>query len=128
MYLSITFAVLFSPNVSKHEWQDILILKRNKDIIIKKADKGEAVVIMNIKHYLKMISDHLNDKTKMVFSCIRIGYEDLLRKSPYSVRIQENTDKKKLRIWTLFMQCCSKETAKLLTVLNIGNPKVLYAS
>ena len=27
------------------------------------------------------------------------------RKSPYSVRIQENTDQKKLRIWTLFTQC-----------------------
>ena len=26
-------------------------------------------------------------------------------KSPYSVRIQENTDQKKLSIWTLFMQC-----------------------
>ena len=27
-----------------------------------------------------------------------------LRKSPYLVRIQENTDQKKLRIWTLFTQ------------------------
>ena len=57
-------------NISKHEWQDILILKNNKDIIIKEADKGGAVVMMNTKHYLKMISDHLNDKTtyKMVES------------------------------------------------------------
>ena len=37
-----------------------------------------------------------------VFSCIRTEYGDLLRKSPYSIRIQENTDPKKLRIWTLF--------------------------
>ena len=29
-----------------------------------------------------------------VFSCIRTEYGDLLRKSPYSVRIQENTDQK----------------------------------
>ena len=28
----------------------------------------------------------------------------LLRKSPYSVRIQENKDQKKLRIWILFTQ------------------------
>ena len=28
----------------------------------------------------------------------------LLCKSPYSVRIRENTDQKKLRIWTLFTQ------------------------
>ena len=38
-------------------------LKKNKDVIIKEADKGGAVVIMNSKHYLEMISDHLNDKT-----------------------------------------------------------------
>ena len=29
----------------------------------------------------------------------------LLRKSPYSVRIRENADQKKLRIWTLFTRC-----------------------
>ena len=57
-------------NISKHEWQDILNLKKNKDITIKEADKGEAVVIINTIHYLKMISDHLNDETthKMVES------------------------------------------------------------
>ena len=55
-------------NISKHEWQDIINLKKNKDIIIKEADKSGAVVIMNTKHRLKMISDHLNDQTayKMV--------------------------------------------------------------
>ena len=40
-------------NISKHEWQDILNLKNNKNIVIKEADKGMTVVIMNIKHYLK---------------------------------------------------------------------------
>ena len=40
-----------------------------------------------------------------VFSCIRTGYGGLRSKSPYPVRIQENTDQKKLRIWTLFTQC-----------------------
>ena len=39
-----------------------------------------------------------------VFSCIRIEYGDLLRIFPYSVRIEENTDQEKLRIWTLFKQ------------------------
>ena len=29
-----------------------------------------------------------------IFSCIQIEYGDLLRKSPYSIRIQENTDQK----------------------------------
>ena len=40
-----------------------------------------------------------------IFSCIRTEYGDLRNKSPYSVRIQENTDQKNLRIRTLFMQC-----------------------
>ena len=55
-------------NILKHKWQDILNLKKNNDIVIKEADKGRAVIMMNTKHYLKMISDHLNDETtyKMV--------------------------------------------------------------
>ena len=49
-------------NISKHEWQYILNLKKNKDIVIKEADKGGTVVIMNTKNYLRMIIDHLNDE------------------------------------------------------------------
>ena len=61
---------LNKSNILKHEWQDILTLKKNKSIKIKEADKGGAVVIMNTKHYLKILSDHLNDETtyKMVES------------------------------------------------------------
>ena len=40
-----------------------------------------------------------------VFSCILTEYGDLRSTSPYSARIQENTEQKKLRIWTLFTQC-----------------------
>ena len=40
-----------------------------------------------------------------VFSCIWTEYEDFRSKSPYSVRRRENTDQKKVRIWTLFSQC-----------------------
>ena len=38
--------------------------------MIKEADKGVAVVIINTKHYLKMISGYLNDEStyKMVES------------------------------------------------------------
>ena len=39
-----------------------------------------------------------------VFSYIRTEYGDLRSKSPYSVRIQKNTDQKKLHILTLFTQ------------------------
>ena len=36
---------------------------------------------------------------------IHTEYGDLRAKSPYSVQMQENTDQKKLRTWTLFTQC-----------------------
>ena len=51
----------------------------------------------NTEFFLVRIFLHLN--------WIRNG--DLLRKSPHSVRIRENTDHKKLRIWTLFKECLS---------------------
>ena len=37
-----------------------------------------------------------------LFSCIQTEYGDLRGKFKYSVRKQEKTDQKKLRIWTLF--------------------------
>ena len=37
--------------------------KEKKSILIKEVDKVEAVVIMNDKLYLKILSDRLNDKT-----------------------------------------------------------------
>ena len=40
-----------------------------------------------------------------VFSRIRTEYREILRISPYSVRIRENTDHKKGRIWAHFTQC-----------------------
>ena len=39
-----------------------------------------------------------------VFSLFRTEYGEILRISPYSVRMRENTDQKKLHIWTLFTQ------------------------
>ena len=39
------------------------------------------------------------------FSCICAEFERLRSISQYSVRIQENTDQKNLRVWTLSTQC-----------------------
>ena len=39
-----------------------------------------------------------------VFSRIPTEYGEILRISPYSFRMLENMDEKKLRIWTLFTQ------------------------
>ena len=43
-------------------------------------------------------------KNWSIFSYIRNEYGNVRSKSPYSVRIQENRDQNKLRIWTLFTQ------------------------
>ena len=40
-----------------------------------------------------------------VFSHVWTEYREILRISPYSVRIKKNKVQKKLRIWTLFTQC-----------------------
>ena len=63
----------------------------------------EKQMTMRFQHCVKSVQ--IRSFFWSVFSCIRTEYGDLLRKSPYSVRIQENTDQKKLHIWTLFMQC-----------------------
>ena len=56
-----------------------------------------------------------------VFSCIWTEYGDSLRKSPYSVRMQENADQKKLRIWTFFTQClATRPDAVMLTAQKLS--------
>ena len=62
-----------------------------------------------VNMYLCVKSVQIQSFFLPVFSCIRTEYEDLRSNSPYSVRIQENTDQKKLRIWTLFTQCTPKD-------------------
>ena len=42
-------------NISKNEWEAIKSLKENDSIIIKEADKGGAVVVMNKTHYYNIV-------------------------------------------------------------------------
>ena len=50
---------------------------------------------------------------RSIFPRIRTEYGYLLHKSPYSVRMQENTEQKKLRIWMLYMKWMFKLYSKL---------------
>ena len=54
-------------------------------------------------HYVKSVQ--IRSFFWSIFSRIWTEYGEILPISPYSVRMRENTDQKKLRIWTLFMQC-----------------------
>ena len=42
-----------TSNLTKEQWKGIKDLQDNPDIVIKKADKGSAIVIMNTTDYLK---------------------------------------------------------------------------
>ena len=65
------------------------------------VDKGKRFILfISIRHCLKSVQ--IRSSFSFAFSCTRTEYEDLLRKSQYSVQIQENMDEKKLFIWTLF--------------------------
>ena len=67
-----------------------------------------------------MISFQIRSFFWSVFSCIRTEYVDLNRKSPYSVRMRENTDQKKLHLWILLTQCkMIRHTLKILWTLAI---------
>ena len=48
--------------MSKEDWQALKELKNDKRIVIKEADKGGAVVIMDSVHYEKMIYKQIEDK------------------------------------------------------------------
>ena len=49
-------------NISDDEFKAITSLKKNKDIIICKADKGNCVVILDRTDYIKKATDILNQK------------------------------------------------------------------
>ena len=50
------------PNLTKEEWKGINELKQNPHIVIKKADKGSAIVIMQTTDYLREGYRQLNDR------------------------------------------------------------------
>lgn len=52
-----------SPNITNPEKQALLQLQNNKNIIVKPADKGSAIVIMNRTHYIQKAYRQLQDPT-----------------------------------------------------------------
>ena len=53
--------VNFKNKITKEEWKGIKELKDNPEIVIKKADKSLAVLVMNTTGYLKEGYRHLSD-------------------------------------------------------------------
>ena len=50
------------PNLSKAEQKAMEELEKRKDIIITNADKGGAVVIINVEKYINEANRQLSDK------------------------------------------------------------------
>ena len=49
-------------NISKNEWKAIKSLKENYSIVIKEANKGGAVVVMNKTHYYCVVMKIFQDE------------------------------------------------------------------
>ena len=64
--------------------------------------QGKSYLFCCGKRYVKIVQ--IRSFFWSVFSRTRAEYGDIQSKSPYSARVPENTDQKKLRIWTLFTQ------------------------
>ena len=54
----------FEKNLPNAELDALKILLKNKDVIVQKADKGNAVVILNRKDYVCKMKNIRNDSSK----------------------------------------------------------------
>ena len=66
------------------------------------SDEAKALRMTEAKPEMKSVQ--IRSFFWSVFSRIRTEYGEIRNISPYSVRMWENTDQKKLCIWTLFTQ------------------------
>ena len=57
-------------NLTKEQWKGLMELRKNPEIVIKKADKGSAVVIMNTTDYLR---EGYIDNSVTVISMLKLG-------------------------------------------------------
>ena len=65
-----------TQNLSREEFIALQNLSKNKDLIIRKSDKGSPVVIVQRQDYLRKMNDILSDQTK--FSKVSLKEDTLL--------------------------------------------------
>ena len=90
-------------NLSKKQWKGINDLKNNDSIIIKEADKGGCVVIMNKTHYKAMVYNQLDDRVtykRTGKSCDKTVFNKL---SKLVKKYQGDLTKKEIDYLTKFM-------------------------
>ena len=64
-----------NKNLSKEEFECLKQLSINKDIVIKKSDKGNSIVILNKSDYFDKVKDILSDTKKFKKANIKPGKE-----------------------------------------------------
>ena len=90
-------------NLSKKQWKGINDFKNNDSIIIKEADKGGCVVIMNKTHYKAMVYNQLDDRViykRTGKSCDKTVFNKL---SKLVKKYQGDLTKKEIDYLTKFM-------------------------
>ena len=81
-------------------------VSKNKTLIKYSSLNENFITFFNEVLTLRVYKDFPNTEFFWsVLSHIQTEYREILHISPYSARMRENTDQKKLRIWTLFTQC-----------------------
>lgn len=50
------------PNLSRGERQALRQLRKDKSLIVSKADKGDVVVVLSTSAYIELVHQHLNDR------------------------------------------------------------------
>ena len=88
---------------SKFSWYLLMLhLGSSSEVFWHTTKKFEKNAHYVCKHCVKSVQ--IRSFFWSVFSRIRTEYGEILLISPYLVWIRENTDQKKLRVWTLFTQ------------------------
>ena len=81
------FDMIYQRNLSREEQQALQNLRKYDDIIIKQADKGSAVVIMDKEAYLQEAMRQLND-SEIYQPLVKDSTRDMIKK--VNERIQES--------------------------------------
>ena len=77
---------------------------KKKDTVIKGAYKRVAIVIMNIKHYLKLIHDHFNDEKAYKIVESNCNVKVLKTMAKMLDKYKANLTKKKKKISCKFLK------------------------
>ena len=102
--------------IDKHLCAYFLIFQSLKLSLLALNKVCEPLHIISIQTGSLEITSFCCSKYSEYLHCVKVSNTEffLVRIFPYSVRIWENTDQKKLYIWTLFTQCWSCLTKERL--------------